>query len=357
MSLTLDSNDTPKPAAKPDLLASASLAIALISVSFAPIFIRFSEEEIGAGATSFNRFFIFALAFGMGRAIASGVGWLRRSPAASAPVAAPVSSLREGMLLFGVGLASTLSLALWAMSLESTSVAKSVLLNNLTPVFASLGGWLFFGKRFDRRFLAGMAIALTGAVFMGASDLFGTTGDSVVGDALALVSAVFLATYFLLAEQLRDRFSATTILLWRNAIGCALLLPFVLLTEERLFAVSWHGWLAVIGLGLICEGMGQRLLAASLNRLSSGFVCLFLLLEPIVSAVLAWFIFAERLALSGWVAFAIVLVGIYLAKSSRSTLHEATPVAVPLPIKEGETRDRRESLGNPGSAMPATSNR
>ncbi|MCG8363320.1 MAG: DMT family transporter [Pseudanabaenales cyanobacterium] len=308
-----------------NLIAIATLCIALLSVSFAPIFIRFSETELGANATVFNRLLIFVLVFGIGRVIGQ-----RLSSKPDISDHPPLTG-QQWLLLMSVGVISIISLGLWAISLKYTTVAKSMLLNNLTPLFTSLGSLLFLGKCFDHKFLVGMAIALSGAIALGLEDLYGAE-SFLVGDIYALLSAVFLGTYFLIIEQLRNRFSATTILLWRCAIGSALLLPIVLITEGQLFPTTKAAVLAVLGLGVICEGFGQRLLADCMDKLSSSFVALFLLLEPIVSAMLAWVIFLERLSPMTWVGFAVVLTGIYLARSSSAATQEITEAKARLPI-------------------------
>ncbi len=300
---------------KTNLVAILTLCIALLSVSFAPIFIRFSETELGANATVFNRLFIFVLVFGLGRLISQ-----RISPVEETEEKLPLT-WQNWVLLGSVGLISIISLVLWAISLEYTTVAKCMLLNNLTPIFTSLGGWLFLSQKFDKRFLTGMAIALAGAIALGLEDLHGV-GGSLFGDLLALLSAVFLGTYFLIVEQLRNRFSATTILLWRCAIGSLLLTPVVLFTKGQMFPTTATAILGVVGLGIISEGFGQRLLADTMDKLSSSFVSLFLLLEPIVSAILAWMIFTESISSVTWVGFAVVLTGIYLAQSSSAAIHE-----------------------------------
>ncbi|MEM1366832.1 MAG: DMT family transporter [Cyanobacteria bacterium P01_H01_bin.15] len=295
-----------------DVWALALLVIALFSVSCAPIFIRYSEMDIGPQATVLNRYLIFAAVFGLGRGLLYAL-----RPNQKDTDSKPFRK-KDWLLLGSIGLISTLSLSLWAISLTQTSVAKSVLLNNLTPIFTALAGWLFLGRSFDRQFLIGLAIAMTGAIALGWEDLQAAQADSLLGDANALLSAVFLAAYFMVGEQLRERFSASTILLWRCSVGCILLVPFVWFTEGVLFPRSVIGWLAVIGLGIICEGLGQQLLITVMDRLSSGFVSLFLLLEPLVSAILAWVLFAETLSGLTWIAFAVVITGIYLAKSSQS---------------------------------------
>jgi drug/metabolite transporter (DMT)-like permease len=303
-------------------LALATLCVALLAISFAPIFIRFSELELTAQATVFNRFAIFAIVFGFGRVLRQQIARVKDPLNVEAIVPEPIST-KEWVLLFGVGGISIFSLGLWAVSLEYTSVAKSMLLNNLTPIFTTLGGWLFLKQRFDRRFLAGMAIALLGALAIGFEDLNGVDGF-LLGDFCALLSAIFLGTYLLLLEQLRSRFNATTILLWRCCVGSGVLFPILLITRQPLFAETPTTWVAVLGLGIVCEGFGQRLLADSMDVLSASFISLLLLLEPIVSAILAWFIFQEQLGPLTWVGFVVILSGIYLATSSQGAAHLAS---------------------------------
>ncbi|MEM9244459.1 MAG: DMT family transporter [Cyanobacteria bacterium P01_F01_bin.153] len=297
--------------------AFIALCIALLSISFAPIFIRLAETELGANATVLNRMLVFLVCFGGGRWISSRISAAPDAEGGDTD-SADGPTTTQYLLLAGAGFVSVTSLLLWAMSLQYTTVAKSMLLNNLTPIFTSLGSWLLFRKQFDRRFLLGMGIALAGAIALSLEDLQSADG-LLIGDLYALLSAVFLGSYFLIAEKLRQQFSATTILLWRCAVGSALILPLTLATEHQLFPTSLVPFLAVCGLGIIGEGLGQRLIADSMQQFSSSFVAIFLLLEPIISSILAWVIFAEALTSSTWVGFAVVLGGIYLAQSSQSS--------------------------------------
>ncbi|MGL5058712.1 MAG: DMT family transporter, partial [Microcoleus sp.] len=286
---------------------------ALLAVSFAAIFIRFSEQEISPNATVFNRLWIATVVFGMW----NGVGTARRRMSGDESAGRSNYTFRDLMLLTAVGVVSSASLGFWAWSLTQTNVANSTVLRNLTPLFTTLGGWLLLGRRFDGRFLVGMAVALTGAVAIGLEDLQ-IAGENIAGDIAALLSAMFYAGNLLLSEKLRGKFPATIILMWRCCIGSILVLPLVLLAGDRIFPYSWQGWLAAIALAAICQAFGQGLLIHSLGRLSSGFVALFLLLEPAIAAILAWLLFAESLSLLNWLTFSVVLAGIYLAKSSGS---------------------------------------
>ena len=293
--------------------AIVSLSAALLAVSMAAIFIRLSEREISPNATVFNRLWIATAVFGLW----NGAGEVRRRMSGNDVEVRSSYTLHDFILLTAVGVVSSASLGFWAWSLTQTNVANSTVLRNLTPLFTTLGGWLLLGRRFDSRFLVGLAVALGGAIAIGTDDLQ-TAGDNFLGDIAALLSAMFYAGNLLIAEHLRAKFPATTILMWRCFIGSILILPLVLLEGDRVFPNSWQGWLAVIALAVICQAFGQGLLIHSLGRLSSGFVALFLLLEPVITAILAWLLFSENLSLFNWLAFSIVLAGIYLAKSSGS---------------------------------------
>jgi len=92
--------------------------------------------------------------------------------------------------------------------------------------------------------------------------------------------------------------------------------PVVLLVEGQLLPTTLTAWLAALGLGLVSEGLGQRLLADSMERFSASFIAVFLLLEPAISALLALAIFFEQPSPLAWVGFPVILTGVYLAQSS-----------------------------------------
>ena len=201
------------------------------------------------------------------------------------------------------------------MSLTQTSVASSNLLHNVTPIFAVLGGWLFLCQSFDYKFLLGMIIAIVGIAIITSGD-FQAEVNSLYGDSLALLSAVFYALNYLAREKLRSKFSASTILLFTCPLSGCFTFLIALTSETQLFPNSWETWLAVICLAVLCQIIGQGLLTHNLKQFSSGFVTLLMLIEPLLTALFAFLIFAEKLSVLNCFAFILVLMGIYIAKLS-----------------------------------------
>ncbi|HEY9743724.1 MAG TPA: DMT family transporter [Coleofasciculaceae cyanobacterium] len=299
------------------LIGTASLFVALIPISLAPSLVKLCEREIGANAVAFHRAWIATIVFGL----LCGFDALRRQKSDERPVEQKPFTKGELALLLAMATAGATYLLLWAWSLTHTNVANVALLSNLNPLFVGFAGFFLFGRRFDNRFLIGMVMALAGAIAF-ELDKVQFASDQVLGDALALLSAIFIAMYLMLIERLRTRFTTATIMLWRCGVTTLFLLPVLPLVEDRLFPYSGMGWFFVIFQALFCQVVGQGLLAYSLSKLSSAVVAVTLLFEPVLASIFAWFIFSEPVGLFDWMTFAVVLVGIYLAQSSQSAVKE-----------------------------------
>lgn len=303
----------------PTTTALVSLSAATLALSFAAIFIKLSEVEIGPNATVFNRLWIATIVLWLWQELAR----IRQSPEdliGTAQTSTP--TYREKGLLILVAIVSSASVIFWAWSITQTSIANSTVLRNLTPLFTNLGGWLIFNQRFERKFILGTILAVVGGIALGWGD-WKADRELLMGDGLALLAAVFYAINLLIIGSVRGKFDTTTILLWRCGFGALFVFPLAWFIEGSLFPDSWQGWLIVIAFAVICQVIGQGLLIYSLKQFSSSFVAIFLLSEPIITAILAWIIFDQNLSWFNGIVFGLILFGIYLAKSSNSSVKTA----------------------------------
>ncbi len=298
-----------------DLIGTVSLFVALIPISLAPVLVKLCEREIGANAVAFHRAWIATIVF----AFLSGFEAFRSQKSDQQPIEQKPLTRRELTLLFLMGTAGAIYSILWAWSVTQTSIPNATLLSNMNSLFVGLAGYFLFGRRFDKRFIIGMAIAVCGAIALEINKVQFAT-DQILGDVLSLLTAIFIATYLMLVERLRSRFSTATIMLWRCGATTAFLLPVLPLLENRLFPYTGMGWFFIIFQALFCQVFGQALVAYSLSKLSSGFVAVTLLLEPVIASFFAWLIFNEKVSYFDEMTFVVILLGIYLAQSSQSAI-------------------------------------
>lgn len=292
-----DAPPGPGPAGR---LALTALLGGAVAIAFAPIFVRLSELE--PTATAFHRLFL-ALPV-----LILWAGAEQRGRKGSRPIRP-----RDIVGLAVCGLFFAGDLAFWHWSIRFTSVANATLLANFAPVFVALAGFLFYGERFSRTFLVGMAVALAGAcVLMGRS--LSLSSENVLGDVLGLVTALFYAGYIVSVGRLRARLPTSTIMAGSGAVTCIALLPLALLSGESLIPGTAAGWLVLLGLALVSHTAGQSLIAFALAHLPAAFSSVSLLLQPAVAAALAWALLGEALGPLQGAGAAAVLAGIALAR-------------------------------------------
>jgi drug/metabolite transporter (DMT)-like permease len=277
-------------------VALAALALGGCAIAFAPIFVRVSET--GPTASAFWRVALAVPFLGIWTLLTARPAVTRN--AFSWPLAV-------------AGLAFAGDLAVWHLSILYTSVANATLLANLAPLFVTVGGFLLFRERVTRLFLAGMTLALAGAfVLVGPSFALGRS--ALAGDALGVLTALFYGVYFLAIKQLRDSRDTAHIMAMSTVISALALAPIALLSGEPLLPATADGWLVLLGLALVCQTVGQGLIAFAMAHLPASLSAVSLLIQPVMATCYAWWLLGERVSALQLAGGVIVLAGIYLAR-------------------------------------------
>jgi drug/metabolite transporter (DMT)-like permease len=311
-------------------LAIIALILSLMAYAFVPLLIRWSQVEISPESTMFNRFWIAGLMRFCGQGLQK-IKQILTKPAENVIIQksvaiAPTLDYQLLFLWIITATTSTIVPVLWAWSLQQTSIANSALIHNLTPLFTTVLGWLLFKIQFNRRFILGTVTAVGGTVALSIND-FQLDISKIQGDALALASAIFWTVSLLGMERLRDKFSSSFIQLWLCLVGMVLTMLMTLALGEQFFPSSLQGWLAVVSLAIVGQILGDGLITYSLSYFSASFVALVFLLDPVLTAIAAWFAFGETLNLANAIAFAIILFGVYCGITATQAKTDPDPPA------------------------------
>ncbi|MCP4359973.1 MAG: DMT family transporter [Chloroflexi bacterium] len=294
---------TPRTILQPTTSASrwalAMLLLGASAIAFAPIFVRLSET--GPISTAFWRLGLAVPVLWLGVAFSKQRGKSRPLTPSNLKFLAAAGFFFAGDLFF------------WHLALNYTSVANATLLPNMAPVFVTLGAWLLFRQHITRTFLLGLLLAIFGALML-IGQSFSLSSANMLGDVLALCTAVFYASYILTVKHLRGNVSALQLMAWSGTVCALILLPAALLAGEQFLAASWVGWLALLALALISHTGGQGLIAYSLAALPATFSSVSLLWQPVMAALLAWLILGEALSFLQILGGGIVLAGIIVAR-------------------------------------------
>ena len=286
------------PVSRPRLLLS--LAAGVVAISFAAVLIRLAQAEgvpplaIAAWRLLFASLVLVPYACGTRGAELARL------------------SRREMGLLAAAGGFLALHFAAWIASLGLTSVASSVVLVTMGPLFVGLGSWLFLGERPTPPLALGIAVAVAGSLLISWGDL-GKGRGQLVGDLLALSGAVMMAGYLMIGRRLRSRRSLAAYTAPVYAVAALALVAMAVLAGQPLLGHSATAYAYMLALGLLPQLVGHSALNWALRHLSATYVAIVTLAEPIGASLLAYLFLGEMVSAHTALGGALILSGIYVA--------------------------------------------
>ena len=115
---------------------------------------------------------------------------------------------RDWFLAVAAGIMLALHFWTWIASLRYTSVAASVVLVDMQPIFVALMSGALLRERASRVQWLGILVACAGAIVIGLGDARSTgsfSRSALFGDALALSGALFVSGYYVIGRRLRQQ--------------------------------------------------------------------------------------------------------------------------------------------------------
>ncbi len=275
-----------------------------VGIAFAPNLVRecVANHGVGPSSTAFFRVFLALPVLWF---------WVVWEQRGANPPRRP-STFGEKRLLLLAGFFFALDMAFWHWSIKLTTVANATLLANFAPIVVTLGAWLLLKERITRAFIVAMVVALAGAAMLAGASV-NLEIRYLIGDGLAVITALFYGSYQLTVKLLRSSFSPATIMLWAGFSAAATLLVIALASGESMLPETPAGWWFLAALAFVSHVAGQGLIAYAFGHLPASFGSLSLLLQPLVAAAIAWVWFAEKPGIMRVAGGAIMLAGLVLA--------------------------------------------
>jgi drug/metabolite transporter (DMT)-like permease len=249
----------------------AILALGVAAVSTAAVLIR------EAGAPS--------LVIATYRLVLASLPLLLLAGVRRQPVLPEARSLVLLTLLSGVFLA--LHFALWIAAVQQTSIVTSVVLVTTTPLFVGLAGGPLLGETPSRVIWIALAISGAGTLIMVFED-FDAGADTLIGDAFALLAAIFASGYLMAGRRLLGSGGGwLPYITVTYSTGALLLLGAALVSGEALGGYSARTYAFFVLLALVPQLIGHTAVNRSLGHLPAIVVSLAVLGEPIGATILA----------------------------------------------------------------------
>ena len=268
--------------------------IAVVSVSFAAIFIRFSSAPPLTIAT-------FRLGI-------------------SSILILPIFLLysekkyqKEDIKLFVLaGFFLSLHFFSWITSLKYTSIMNSTVLVTTNPLFVAIFSYILFKKRTDKKTIIAIIISILGSFLMSYSGRF--SSGKAFGNILALLGAVFASLYLISSSVLRKRYKVLDLIFPVYTISFLFLLLFSFSLKVPLFGFPLKEYTLFFLLALIPQVIGHSIFNWSLKFFSPTFIAITILGEPIGATLLGILFFRETPSVLDIIGGILIISGILISE-------------------------------------------
>lgn len=290
-----------------------ALITAIAAVSTSSVFIRFAQADAPS-------LVIAALRLVCATLLLAPLAWTRYRE--------ELKSLTPKELLLGgvSGLFLAVHFATWISSLEYTSVASSVVFVSTGPLWVALLSPILLNESLTRAAILGLIIAIMGGTLIGISDAcvwnngfrcpdFSQVlqGRAMWGNFLALVGAWTVSGYLIIGRKLRTKMSLIPYIFLVYGMSAIALIVIMLFAGQSPFGypARTYGWIFL--LAAFPQLIGHSTYNWVLRYIPATLVAIITLVEPIGSAVLAYFVLHEVPTNGVLLGGVLILIGIFLA--------------------------------------------
>ncbi|HKY32842.1 MAG TPA: DMT family transporter [Candidatus Polarisedimenticolia bacterium] len=198
--------------------------------------------------------------------------------------------------------------------LVRTTTSHSAIINTSIPVATLLIALLMGRERLTGRKAAGIALSLSGVLYLIGHGGMALGDQVVLGDLLNLANALSYSFFLVISRPILQRHSSLAVtaeLLAFGAVGVSLLGAGQLSRVDPATlpaSVWWTGAFVV----LFATVAAYLLNAWALKRVESSSVALFIYLQPIIASLAALVLRGERLGPETFIAAALIFAGVAL---------------------------------------------
>lgn len=199
----------------------------------------------------------------------------------------------------------------WFASLKYTSVASSVVLVTLQPIFAMFGVYFFFKEKIAKVGVIGAILAVIGSIIIGWGD-FKIGGQALYGDFLAILGAIFVTGYWLFGQLLRKKVSVLVYAFLVYGASTITLLLYNLALNLDFTGYSAYNWKLFLGLAIIPTIFGHTIFNWAIKYISAATISVTILAEPIGAIILAYIFLDEVITSTQLIGGAVIFTGIVI---------------------------------------------
>jgi len=202
---------------------------------------------------------------------------------------------------------------LFFQGLSMTTAISSAVIMTANPIIVLVFSALLLGERITWKKAIGVALGLSGALWLVGRNGLNFSDSSFVGDLLVLLNATAYGIYLVLVKPLMQRYHPMTIMKWAFLLANIVVIP---VGWQQLATINWYALPAVAWYSMLYVILGTTVLVYILNALAlkhvnPSLVGTYIYVQPVFATAIGMVFLQERPTLSVFLATTLIFIGVY----------------------------------------------
>ncbi|MDR3339695.1 MAG: DMT family transporter [Candidatus Symbiothrix sp.] len=184
------------------------------------------------------------------------------------------------------------------------------------PLFTPVVGFLILKEKITWSTILGIVVSMLGVfvvVFIGSNDLSG----QVFGAVLVFGAVISALGYAVFVKYLVHRYNATTLVFYQNFIGLIYFIPCFFIVDFSSIGdmkFTFDAVSSIIQLSVFASVIAFIFYSRSVKVLGVTKAGVFCYIIPVLTALFAFFMVNEQLAIVQWLGMVVVILGLFISQ-------------------------------------------
>ncbi|GEM_PF-4577236 len=209
------------------------------------------------------------------------------------------------------------------------SVAHGTILLIAAPIFVAVLSPIFLEEELHRNTIYAVIFTIIGIAFLILSSVKFerdvSTTKMLFSDLMGITAGFFAAFYIMSGRKLKRSYEPLSVSFWSMAVASVLFaIPFLFTSPPtpKMFNAKLVFWALFMGFGI--NGLGTYLNMDGVRKvIAQRAVIIQMILDPLVSIILAWILFHEKHSISVFIGGIFMVIGLYIATKEEAAVHLA----------------------------------
>lgn len=206
------------------------------------------------------------------------------------------------------GLLLSLHFLTWNYAFTMINVAEATLVIASSPIFISLGAYLFFKEKPNKNFYTSFILSFVGLIFVSYSGIKNANGD-FLGILTVFISTIFFVFYFLIGKLVRKKVK-TQIYLFNLYMSSAFFSFLFYIFFENNFHHSALNYFYFILLSIFPTIIGHGSVNHVIGFFKASTVSLNQLVQPLFATLVAYFLLSEPILYTSILGYVFIVLGV-----------------------------------------------